>query len=286
MTKSNPLAASHHRGEQYLAAIMAVNPVAFLAPQPENRIPSPVMPTFSKHDHGGQIAASLGRKHNVDKYMIRDDGHFAVAVATIAKSWDHHALELILSGRACLSAKQVKTISRTHPERQWYEMNEVTHGRRPFRKPKSGTPPLDTLGYYEVKSRLERAAGSVHGVLWSMSHISDTRSLAERLSQLAAEIIVVSRNLLVLVEQVQIYSGAETPDGKKSNETGHVKAYEAKRLLGMLACARGLIEKSVRDIPRLPNFVRPNQGEKDRIQDLLKTIMTHTEALANGLAHV
>lgn len=95
------------------------------------------------------------------KSAVAADPKLATALAIISGNCGEDARNLILSGRSCLRSKDIGTISRMAPERQRYEMEQVAQGRPPFQKPKEGIPPLDTVNFKEVKSRLGRALGLI-----------------------------------------------------------------------------------------------------------------------------
>ncbi len=58
---------------------------------------------------------------------------------------------------------------------------------------------------------------------------------------------------------------------------------DGKRVFGFLASASGLIEKNVRDIPRMPDDMRVTDAERDKVTSRLVKLIGHSQSLLHLL---
>lgn len=131
---------------------------------------------------------------------------FVAAVDVIADNCGEKARALILSGRSRLTPKDVGTISRMAPDRQRYEMGEVAEGRRPFQKPKHGEPPLDTVNFKEVFSRLARAKGLIEKNVRDLPRLpADVRPTQDEMKGIQAKLRGIAEDAGVLLRFVEAF---------------------------------------------------------------------------------
>lgn len=228
----------------------------------------------------GNIAQLLANEFNTTQKVIRADARFAKALAVITRNCGEQARELILSARAPLTAKQVGVISRTTPERQRFEMEQVAQGRRPFCKPENGVPIFDTLHYGEVVSRLRRASGLVRQQekivrAYPVKSVYDVPKIEKVLRRISTNARKVASALGISLRR---------PRAFKDGGAVQTRKRMCRRVYTLLAAANGLIEKNARDIPRLPKSNQATETQKQIIQQHLSEIIEHSEALRRFLA--
>lgn len=211
-------------------------------------------------------------KKRFDPRALLGDVKIAAALATITRHCGAGARRFLLSAECRLTKEDILKISRVARDRQRYELKQVIKGRRPFQKPKYGTPPLDTEKYSELPSRLGRAWGHVNKVIRSLSHLRKRSSAAFGRVDIPMPVVNdLARNSRTLSKMLsKIPARGRSPVNKPKPPS--TKRLKPKKIRGALAVANGFIAKNLRDIPRLPSNVVPTPEQKRYIQRRLAEI--------------
>jgi len=268
------IVAAYRRGARYLRQR---EKVAAQLPLPDGR---PCW--FSKDPQGKRIARMLANRLGIDEEEVRADAKFANAVETILGNCGTSYRSVLFSGQ--LTRKQIESVNRVHPERQRYELDVVAMGGRLFQKPKNGPPPFDTLGFYEVTSRLARAEGIVQQALERIrrcSRLKIKEAVRTRLLTCLAEVGSAVEQLRLLASRgskLPARHPIKAPD--RGTRTAGMRIVEGDLRLqpGRLALAGGLIRKNVRDLPRLATEQTPTDEQILAIHHYVETISTQVVA--------
>jgi len=151
-------------------------------------------------------------------------------------------------------------ISRTHPERQRFALDQVALGRHPLARPLPGVdPPFDTLGHGEVLNRLGRTAGLLDRVADGLAATPpagwpDPAKLAEMGHHLATVCTSCGSMRAALGGGEASAIGAQAAGGRdvqRPARKGPRAPLKADLAAGFVASVRGIAEKNLRDFPRL-----------------------------------
>lgn len=236
------------------------------------------MPYDSNSTHNRHI-------HRKGSAAQQAEARFAAAVEKVVAKSGSHARHILLSSRRRITVRQIETLSRMARQRQRYELNELANGRPLFRKPKHGTPPLDTERYSEVPSRIGRAWGHVNKVARGLKQLGGTSpvtidNVAPAITKVE-EIQRVSRTLQNIVRRIP----AEGRSPKSKVYRTSTMPFNLSRMVGALAAAKGLVEKNVRDLPRLPRSIKPTAEQKAYILRRLREIVALCHEVTLLLSH-
>lgn len=234
-----------------------------------------------------RVAADLGR----DVSEVRSAVRFFQAVDRMAADLGPAARESILRGHRFLSPKRVMQVSRVHPERQRFALENVARGRSPFAKPPAGVdPPFDTLDYGEVRSRLARTVGSVDMVRRGLGSTAggdlppDAKldlmvDHLDRLRHVCAETAALLREsgTRIVARPADVSFGADRRQGRGA---GAPTRFNPALALSRVASARGIAEKNLRDLPRLLREAPPPEETAASLVDGLRIL----DAAAEGTA--
>ncbi len=236
-----------------------------------------------------RIAADMGLDVPDARAAIR----FADAVDAIARNAGPDAMRAILAGHRHLTTKRVMQIGRTHPERQRFAMAQVAAGRHPSAKPSDGSaPPFDTLGFGEVEDRLTRFAGLLDRVA---NGLRDTPREVwppeAKLAAMGGHLEAIRLGCSTLRAELS-GSGcrdvlAPAPEGPPADRR-RPRAAKARvpfvpnRVLAPVANVRGVMDKNLRDMPRLLREGPPS----DRDRAPLLAGLGRMDSSASGLMEV
>ncbi|MCA9125014.1 MAG: hypothetical protein H6822_19720 [Planctomycetaceae bacterium] len=227
---------------------------------------------FSREPLAKQLASKLAHELGITVEEMRAAAKFAQALNRIVANYGQAAKEILLGSP--VSVKNIETISRTAPTRQQYEVEQIAQGKPPHLKPKSGTPVLDTENFTEVFSRLARARGLVQRTLAQVCNLSSSvhadASESRRCMQQLSDIVRTSATVRSLVDGYGVVprKGEKKPTPPKS----YAQPESLREACRGNGSALGLIEKNVRDIPRLPKSVKPTGEDVYRIRQELTAI--------------
>lgn len=154
-------------------------------------------------------------------------------------------------------------------------------GGEPVRKAKEEKPPSDTMGYYEVVSRAQRAAGSLRAVhrLALTTNPGVWAAKAEKLRTPTTEIITQSRELLAVMRKLRAVPGE--PVGAKAHTPAVSRSKGRVHPATAIGSALGLIQKNLRDVPQLPSSFRPTLDEKQTIESYIQDAANAAKDLLN-----
>jgi len=184
-------------------------------------------------------------------------GEYECAVAAIAANCGND-VRTLLSGHLLLPPHVVRSLARTSPERQAFELGEVRASRRPFA---TKTDVFDTTGYGEVGSRLARAGGGVTKFARAVDLLVATgagRDERAELDRVAADLLRDCGSLWAEVRRAY----ATRPKGLTDASTGFswrpprdwtgLAPLSARSTLGVLGAPAAFVRKCLRDLKRVP----------------------------------
>ena len=167
-------------------------------------------------------------------------------------------------------------------------MGRAARGLDPLARPAEGVWPMDTRDFAKVPGRLGRALGNV-GVC-----IADVPALFVRgrpssgevaeIRQFMAQIVECSELLLRIVEERGTSEVQRVAVRRQSLKPGARKKPRKPmetfaRVSGKLNGAEYFIEKTARDVPRLPPGMRPTPRQASQICGLLRELIARTRSL-------
>lgn len=230
---------------------------------------------FGRDPVGKKLLQQLAVRLECKETALRNDIHFAIAVDRVVGNCGESYRSLLLSGQ--LLRTEVEMISRTHPDRQRFAVQQVSEGRKPFAKPPDGVEqPFDTLGNPEVTSRLARARGIVRQAAEAIVTIRRAHdpALLSKLSTALTKVEKATDDVIAVVKRHAPrtrYSASADPS-QKSADTRNPQPRSLTCLHGGLSAAAGLIAKNARDLPRLWSEQPPDKSEVEAIKGRLESI--------------
>lgn len=232
----------------------------------------------SKKPIAKRIEAELTLAYDISVKEMRTAVSFAHAVHKMVATCGPKARKILLDCK--YDAKKIVSFANTAPTRRIYELGEIAAGRRPLVKPKSGIPVLDTERFSEVSNRLARARGLINATLSRLQLLTcSSKGKAtdcQRFINKLDEVISNSEELRTLVDDYGVMP--RKVDKKHSIQKSPKRPTTLREACRGNAAALGLIEKNVRDIPRLPKSVKPNREDVFLIRQELAAIMKAAKA--------
>lgn len=190
---------------------------------------------------------------NLPWKSVQADVQLAFAVDAITASCGSRWQETLFNGR--FSPDHIRELSGKHPDRQRFVVAAVAAGCPLNAKPLVGLPTFETVGWHEVPDRLSRAKGQLQKAARRMlsSRVSDRdRDPDELISQFAQCGDVSSRTATLLSQTAPGCSRRRRSKAQnQARRTNVRRRKQVQTLRQMVGSARGLIEKNLRDIPRL-----------------------------------
>jgi hypothetical protein len=175
----------------------------------------------------------------------------------------------LLSGHPALMPKAIMELAGTSPEYQQHVLDRIRAGHaRPLNKTAASVLVYETVGFYEVPSRMHRALGNVrHEAAYVTKHVSaDTPVLdrgADRLLTLAL-VIETATEIVGHFGRLQVTGYAHfSPNGKTPALPDKLHA----------AGALGLLAKNARDLPHLKPEHHPTAEEQRKALSLCEQIV-------------
>jgi hypothetical protein len=246
--------------------------------------------SYARGSAGHQALQSLAREFGIDEPQMRADARLAEAVEVIARNCGVDALRLMLVPGDRLKRDVILSIARKGPERQRYAMGRAAQGRAPLDRPEDGIWPMDTRNFAKVVSRLGRALGHVDACVAATPSVlkakRPTREEGDAIRSYLEGIIAGSQRLLALVEG---RGTAESARGKvaagsrqRSCEAGGDQEPPTKSIAqvkGQLDVAWYFIEKTARDVPRMPPGERSTPRQLEKIRHQLQALIERSREL-------
>lgn len=172
-------------------------------------------------------------------------------------------------------------VSRMAAPRQRYEIEQAAQGRPIGVKPKTGVPPFDTHGFAEVVNRLQRFQGRLRR---NVAGLKATRKCPPELISELKKTIDISHRLRIMVRDRGTEPGTSGPtkpiSASKKPPTPVGNPHGAWIALRQV---NGVLQKCLRDIPRLETGVKPTKAEKQIIENKLAAINTDARAVLGCL---
>lgn len=202
----------------------------------------------------------------------RRDDEYRHAIVAIIASCGLSGRAHLLSRHPFLTPAVVRSLARTTPERQAFELNEVRAGRRPF---VTKTEVFDTTGYGEVGSRLARAGGYINKFARAVELLvagelgREDRNVLDRS---AADLLRHCGALWAEVRQAYKVRPAGCPDGtvgyhwQPPRDWSKLSVPFVRSTVGMLGAPAAFVEKCVRDLRRVPDLPRARRFWPTRAQ--------------------
>lgn len=221
--------------------------------------------------------SSIGRDSLLN---VPEDEKYRQQLKSIERNCGRRFLALLRSGHSWLTPAVIGKLSRSSPERQQFEIEQVHQGRRPF---SIKTTVFDTNDYGEVESRLGRAGGAINRTAQFVRRLQTERRLAK--DEIPALLTSVG-DLLHNCGKLNVFVRDAYRMTLKSNGAIERKGYvwsEPKDWGGMPLLEVGLrqvrsdlhraaswVEKCVRDVPQIVQRVpaenqRPSRGQAHSI---------------------
>jgi hypothetical protein len=268
-----PEAANYLRGLRFLNAYTAVS---------DDFDATAV--AFSKNRRAARVAAAVAEQYAVESKTLQADAKFAYHVQTIARNCGSKSLATMLAAVSRVTVKEIGMVSRMAPPRQKYEMQQAAKGKRIGVKPKGGVPPLDTVNFAEVANRMQRFQGMVAKYMPAFVAQGDwPPALKDKLTEEMRKMARNARQLRAMVKKRGTLPTTTTSDRHRpSARTWPTNAGDSRRLWMVARQVNGVIQKCLRDIPRLPMSVRPTKAEKGIIDAKLTAILKDVEAVLAG----
>jgi hypothetical protein len=170
-------------------------------------------------------------------------------------------------------------IARKGPERQRYAMAQAARGRDPLARPVAGAWPMDTRDFAKVPGRLGRALGAIEDGLANVRALLDrlrpSDDEAAEMRRLLAGAIDYSEQLLRSVEERGTCDAGARERPRESGQGAgpRRKARAFATVVGWLDAAQYFVEKTARDVPRLPPDMRPTPGRASQIRRQLLALI-------------
>ena len=180
----------------------------------------------------------------------------------------------------------VLSIARKGPERQRYAMAEAAQGRDPMARPVAGVWPMDTRDFAKVPGRLGRALGAVDGCIAVLpallEHQRPSGDEVAAMRRHSTRIVECSEQLLRIVEG---RGAAEAPrlepDVPARESAPEVvvdkgpigKSGTFAQVSGRLDAAQYFVEKTARDVARMPTGLRPTPERASQIRGQLMALI-------------
>lgn len=268
-----PEATNYLRGLRFLNAYEAVSDVF-----------DATAVAFSKNRQAARVAAAVAEQYAVELKMLQADAKFAYHVQTIVRHCGSKALVTMLTATSRVTAKQIGTVSRMAPSRQRYEMQQAAKGKPIGVKPRDRVPPLDTVNFAEVANRMQRFQGML--AKYMPVFVAKERwppVLKDKLTDELRKMARSARQLRVMVKKRGTLPTTATSNRHRpSRRMSPTNAADCNRLWMVARQVNGVIEKCLRDIPRLPTSVLPTKVEKGIIDAKLAAIVTDVESVLAG----
>lgn len=232
-------------------------------------------PALGRWDKQWRVAERLSERYQCDPKQLRADSKWAFAVDTLAEHVDAQVRIDLLAPDCILSDKTIQAIANTAPPRMGFAVEQFRAGcRRPLAVK---TEVFDTVAFVEVITRIARADGSIRSSLDYLKGPS-TPTIG---SQVRLAESVVCELLNVLGTCPCIDDELPTPNKSASVDDRQTKPGDRN----MLNTGIVLLTKCIRDIPRLPESLRPTPEERDRCCERLRRLKQQIENFISALNH-
>ncbi|MBA4191099.1 MAG: hypothetical protein C0467_24200 [Planctomycetaceae bacterium] len=219
----------------------------------------------------------------------RDLSHtsgFNAAVEAIATNCGPEAKRFLLSNHRRLPGRVIMRISRTHPDRQRFALEQARGDRNPLGKPPRGVaPPFDTHDPAEVLNRLARNVGALNVVADGLLNLPRNQWPAQpKLSAMldhAQKIQSRTRRLSALVAKSGVIESVD--DVGFANERRSVRstgAFNPQAALRTVAAVAGITAKNERDLPRVLVDTPPTEAEQRSLLSRLASLRAAASRLA------
>ena len=241
---------------------------------------------------GRQAGERVAKEYRVDAEEMGAEVKFAEAVEVIARNCGDAALGPLLTPGGRLREGITLKVARKGPERQRYMMERAARGLDPLARPAEGLWPMDTRDFAKVPGRLGRALGLVEGCMAGVPALLDrrrpSRGEEDEIRRLLTQIIECSEQLLRLVEErgvSEVLDGAQRlvvrqRSPKPGTDEKPRRTMETfARVRGKLDAARYFVEKTARDVPRLPPGMRPTPRRASQVRGQLRGLIVRARTL-------
>lgn len=241
--------ARYERGLAYFDVLNTQAPHDRPAEDPR-RLPAAV-PAFGKWDTGWTIAKVVAAEYDISPQQVREDAAMSFAVDTLSEHVDSAVRDELLGQDCLLSDKDIKSISRSAPQRMSFAIQQLRQGcRRPL---DVKTDVFDTVSFSEMSSRIARADGAVRASLsYFACELCDTSE-----AQLQMLDATVDR-LMYALEASPCLKDVPSPLDRRKQPKPTVQKHGS---CNQLNAAQALLGKSLRDVPRLPEQLLPTSAE-------------------------
>ncbi len=241
---------------------------------------------------GLRACERVALEYGVDMGTLKGEARIAEAVAVIARSCGDGALGPLLTPGNRLKEGVILQVARKGPERRRYMMERAARGLDPLARPAEGVWPMDTRDFAKVPGRLGRALGLVEGCMVGVPALLDrrrpSRGEEDEIRRLLTQIIECSEQLLRLVEErgvSEVLDGAQRlvvrqRSPKPGTDEKPRRTMETfARVRGKLDAARYFVEKTARDVPRLPPGMRPTPRRASQVRGQLRELIVRARTL-------
>lgn len=235
---------------------------------------------------GREALERVASEFSVEAGALAEDLRLAEAIELIARNCGTDALGHMVAQGGRFGESIILSIARKGPERQRYALAEAALGRDPLARPAAGVWPMDTRNFAKVPGRLGRALGAVDGSIAVLpALLRNQRPSGDEvagLRWLSTRIIECSEKFL----QIVIGRGAsEVPDigahlsaGERNSEgvVGEgltVRTTTLAQVRGRLDAAQYFVEKTARDVSRMPADLRPAPERASHIRGQLLALI-------------
>lgn len=260
----SPLLAPYYRGRRYLEERRA----CVVDGDGHGVLTS--LTSFSKDRQGEHIVTRLAKEMDMPVKTLQNDAKFAEAIDRLIVNCGEAAFRVLFQSKITQSKAAIVCLSRTSPERQRHRIEGVASGRMRSVKPQPKDGVFDTISFTEIVSRLARARGSIercrelletnHNFKSADQSVAGIHATVTECDNLAAQLNRSLKRLSVKepVEQVQ--------SRVASRGIGRPSRMTIERVPGQLRSARALLAKNLRDVPILPEDIRPTSDQRRRSQ--------------------
>lgn len=240
------------RYERGLAYFNALNTQApHDRPEDDPRRFPATVPAFGKWDTGWTIAKVVAAEHDTSPQQLREDAAMSFAVDTLSEHVDSGVRDDLLEHDCLLSDKGIKSIANSAPPRMSFALQQLRQGcRRPL---DVKTDVFDTVSFSEISSRIARSDGAVRASLsYFAGELYDTAE-----AQLQMLDATVDR-LMCALEASPCLKDVPSPSDRRKQPKSTV---QKRGSCNQLNVAQALLDKCLRDVPRLPKPLLPTAAE-------------------------
>ena len=235
---------------------------------------------------GREAIERVAPEYGVDAGTLTGAVRLAEAVELIARNCGVGAFGLMLTPGGRLGEGVVLSIARKGPERQRYAMAEAAQGRDPMARPVAGVWPMDTRDFAKVPGRLGRALGAVDGCIAFLpallEHQQPSSDEVAALRRHSTRVVECSEQLFRIVEgrgageaprlEAHLAARERTPE-VVVNKGPIGKSGTFAQVRGRLDAAHYFVEKTARDVAKMPTGLRPTLERASQIRGQLLALI-------------